>query len=165
MSERWQDVRKRKLNHRAIGINNLKKAREVRHGIIDPTPIDLVQPCACQLLPRPDVRNICACCGSKSIIDTNEITLSNHKPLSDYTIGRDCLRDTDYQNVMDLLPQEMVQEFASWFVMDKNKGGVGKTPVTKAELQAELDSLTTKQIVAKLVKIRRDNVLSCPKLS
>ena len=66
---------------------------------------------------------------------------------------------------MDLLPQEMVQEFASWFVMDKNKGGVGKTPVTKAELQAELDSLTTKQIVAKLVKIRRDNVLSCPKLS
>ena len=160
MSGRWKDNRKRKNNRKCFGADNLKKARAIKFG----TAPEIIQQCNCQLISRPDVRNICACCGSKSIIDTSEITLSNHKPLSDYIIGRDCLRDTDYQNVMDLLPQEMVQEFASWFVMDKNKGGVGKTPVT-AELQAELDSLTTKQIVAKLVKIRRDNVLSCPKLS
>ena len=52
----------------------------------------------------------------------------------------------------------MIQKFSSWFVNDIHKKGDGTMIVTKEQIQHELNQLSTKQIVARLVKVRKEEM-------
>jgi len=72
-----------------------------------------------------------------------------------FLFGKDSLKDSDYQHVLSMLPEDMVHEFCSYFVRDCRNGN---DAVTHEELQQHLNKLDTKQIITKLVAFRRKEV-------
>jgi len=62
------------------------------------------------------------------------------------------LKDSDYQHVLSMIPEDRVLEFCSYFVREC---GSGKVAMTQEELQQHLNLLDTKQVIRKLVSKRR----------
>jgi hypothetical protein len=110
----------------------------------------------CGQIPRDDHRTICGLCGCKnSTIDTSKLDLSGHLAVNQVRFGKDSLKDSDYQAVLGMLPEDIVTEFSSYFVQECISGGV---PITHEELQQRLNQLDTKSIIRKLVAYRRKEV-------
>ena len=106
----------------------------------------------CGQIPRDDHRTICGLCGCKnSTIDTSRLDLSGHRAVNQVPFGKDSLKDSDYQQVLSMLPEDMVHDFCSYFVRECTSGNVA---MTTEELQQHLNLLDTKQIIRKLVALR-----------
>jgi hypothetical protein len=103
----------------------------------------------CGQIPRDDHRTICGLCGCKnSTIDTSRLDLSGHRAVNQVPFGKDSLKDSDYQQVLSMLPEDMVHDFCSYFVRDCTSGNVSMT-------KHHLNLLDTKQITRKLAALRR----------
>ena len=99
----------------------------------------------CGQIPRDDHRTICGLCGCKnSIIDTSKLDLSGHQAVNQVPFGKDSLKNSDYQTVLGMLPEDIVTDFCSYFVQECSSGGV---PITDEELQQRLNLLDTKSII------------------
>ena len=110
----------------------------------------------CGQIQRDDHRTICGLCGCKiSTIYTSKLNLSGHQAVNQIRFGKDSLKDSDYQAVLSMLPEDIVTDFCSYFVQECSSGGV---PITDEELQQRLNLLDTKSIIRKLVAYRRKEV-------
>ena len=99
----------------------------------------------CGQIPRDDHQTICGLCGCKnSIIDTSKLDLSGHQAVNQVPFGKDSLKNSDYQTVLGMLPEDIVTDFCSYFVQECSSGGV---PITDEELQQRLNLLDTKSII------------------
>ena len=68
----------------------------------------------CGQTPRADHLSICGQCGCKNgIIDTSKLDLSGHVAVNQVPFGKDSLKNSDYQEVLNMLPEDMVHEFCS----------------------------------------------------
>jgi hypothetical protein len=158
MSGRMKDIKssqsKKKKNSSSFmsAINEARKKAKLL--IADPLPSLSCNTCG--QIPRADHLTICGQCGCKnSTIDTSKLDLSNHRAVKDIPFGKDSLKDSDYSHVRNMLPEDMVHEFCSYFVRDCRNGN---DAVTQEELQQYLNKLDTKQIITKLVAFRRKEV-------
>ena len=107
----------------------------------------------CGQMPRDDHRTICGLCGCKnSTIDTSKLDLSGHQAVNQVRFGKDSLKDSDYQAVLGMLPEDIVTDFCSYFLRECSSGGV---PITHDEIQQRLNLVDTKSIIKKLVSYRR----------
>ena len=98
----------------------------------------------CGQTPRADHLSICGQCGCKNgIIDTSKLDLSGHVAVNQVPFGKDSLKNSDYQEVLSMLPEELVHDFCSYFVRECSKGN---DSITQEELQQHLNLLDTKQI-------------------
>ena len=98
----------------------------------------------CGQTPRADHLSICGQCGCKNgIIDTSKLDLSGHVAVNQVPFGKDSLKNSDYQEVLSMLPEEVVHDFCSYFVRECCKGN---DSITQEELQQHLNLLDTKQI-------------------
>ena len=110
----------------------------------------------CGQIQRDDHRTICGLCGCKnSTIDTSKLDLRGHLAVNQVRFGKDSLKDSDYQAVPGMLPEDIVTDFCGYFVQECSSGGV---PITHEELQQRLNVLDTKSIIRKLVAYRRKEV-------
>ena len=77
----------------------------------------------CGQIPRDDHRSICGLCGWKnSTIDTSKLDLSGHLAVNQVRFGKDSLKDSDYQAVLGMLPEDIVNEFCGYFVQECSSG-------------------------------------------
>ena len=104
MSGKLENINRGKKRAYKTGTSNVLAANAARAAkkVQLLLPNDL-SPCCptCRLSPKPDPLNICACCGSKTFINTTEIHLdASHEPTNEVLFGRDSLRDSTYQHVI-----------------------------------------------------------------
>ena len=98
----------------------------------------------CGQTPRAYHLSICGQCGCKNgIIDTSKLDLSGHVAVNQVPFGKDSLKNSDYQEVLKMLPEELIHDFCSYFVRECSKGN---DSITQEELQQHLNLLDTKQI-------------------
>ena len=77
----------------------------------------------CGKIPRDDHRTICGLCGCKnSSIDTSKLDLSGHVAVNQVRFGKDSLKDSDYQAVLGMLPEDIVTDFCCYFVQECSIG-------------------------------------------
>ncbi len=77
----------------------------------------------CGQTPRADHLTICGRCGCKnSTIDTSKLDLSGHRAVNQVPFGKDLLNNSDYQHVLNMLPEDIVHEFCSYFVRKCSSG-------------------------------------------
>jgi Zn finger protein HypA/HybF involved in hydrogenase expression len=146
MSGRLESINKRKLHGKKARTHNLaawkdanKKAKLL---IAEPPPA--FGCITCGQTPRADHLSICGQCGCKNaIIDTSKLDLSGHVAVNQVPFGKDSLKNSDYQEVLSMLPEELIHDFCSYFVRECSKGN---DSITQEELQQHLNLLDTKQI-------------------
>ena len=86
-------------------LNEAKKKAKLL--IADPLPSSSC--ITCGQIPRADHLTICGLCGCKnSTIDTSKLDFSKHQAVKDIRFGKDSSKDSDYQHVLRMLPEDMV---------------------------------------------------------
>jgi hypothetical protein len=158
MSGRLKNINQRKRNGRKSCSENLSAWRDSKKKakLLIAEPPRPGECNTCGQIPRDDHRTICGLCGCKnSTIDTSKLDLSGHQAVNQVPFGKDSLKDSDYQAVLGMLPEDIVTEFTIYFVQECCTGGV---PITHEDLQQRLNLLDTKSIIRKLVAYRRKEV-------
>ena len=91
-----------KRNSRKVkSIQNLVAAREAKKPKLSE---DLI-PCTTVHLEQ---QLFCATCSSQSFIDTNQLTIKQWKDVDEVKLGRDSKKDSVYQYVLGMLPEDMI---------------------------------------------------------
>ena len=144
MSDRVKDLnirRNSKKKKNALLMLAINEARKKARILIE-EPHRPGECNTCGQIQRDDHRTICGLCGCKnSTIDTSKLDLSGHQAVNQVRFGKDSLKDSDYQDVLGMLPEDIVTEFSSYFVQECSTGGV---PITHEDLQQRLSLLDTK---------------------
>jgi hypothetical protein len=133
------------------------------------TPSTTIPACRCsqhhQVFVTPTIpspKGVCLSCGNNSILYTSNLDVSKHDLIENVYFHRDVHKDTHYTDIFQLSRDEMMHEIMCFIVKDDVDNN--RVP-TQENVQLRLGKLTTKQIVAKLVKLRRqgyDATLSIP---
>ena len=104
MSGIERDRNKRKVNHRSIGTENLKKARAKKLAILNPIVVEAVlapisvqpEPTFVPVLPEPALVSVqhepayvCMACGSQNIFDTTLLDISHLQSFNTVHLYRD----------------------------------------------------------------------------
>ncbi len=140
-------LRKNKVKNR----NNAALAREAKKAklvlIVPPTIPEIIP----VTIPPPIQYYTCRVCGDNDpICTTNQLNWSHNS--ADVKFGRTSTNyDCAYRYVLEMTPGKMINEYVSSFIKEVGKG----KPVTDEQIQGQLDSMTTTQIIRKLVKLRR----------
>jgi predicted Zn-ribbon and HTH transcriptional regulator len=133
--------RKKKINSSLMSTINI--ARKKAKLLIAEPPL-AIGCITCGQTPRADHLSICGQCGCKNgIIDTSKLDLSGHVAVNQVHFGKDSLKNSDYQEVLSMLPEQLIHDFCSYFVRECCKGN---DSITQEELQQHLNLLDTKQI-------------------
>ena len=158
MADRLKNInirRNRKKKQCSARMSAIHDARK-KAKLLIPEPTHPGECITCGQIPRDDHRTICGLCGCKnSLIDTSKLDLSGHQAVDQVRFGKDSLKDSDYQTVLSMLPEDMVNDFCRYFVQECSSG---KVAITQEELQQRLNLLDTKSIIRKLVAYRRKEV-------
>ena len=171
------NIRKRKLLEARLASIAAKKARLIGDENVNPnilptpsqTPSTTIPACRCsqhhQVFVTPTItspKGVCLSCGNSSILYTSNLDVSKHDLIGNVYFHRDVHKDTYYTDIFQLSRDEMMHEIMCFIVKDDVDNN--RVP-TQENVQLRLGKLTTKQIVAKLVKLRRqgyDATLSIP---
>ena len=77
----------------------------------------------------------------EQLIETSKLDLSGHQAVNQVPFGKDSLKNSDYQTVLGMLPEDIVTDFCSYFVQEYCSG---KVVIIHEELQQRLNLLDTK---------------------
>ena len=127
MSGRLEHINQRKRHGNNSRSGNLAAWRESKKKakLLMAEPHRPGECITCGQIPRDDHRTICGLCGYKnSTIDTSKLDLSGHLAVNQVRFGKDSLKDSDYQAVLGMLPEDIGTDYCSYFVQECRSGNV-----------------------------------------
>ena len=153
--------RKRKLLEGKLASIAAKKAGSIDDENVNPnilptpsqTPSTTIPTCRCSQTPTITIpKGVCLSCGNSSILYSTSLDVSGHDLIENVHFFRDVDKDPYYTDILQLSRDDMIHEIVCYFVKDDINNN--KCP-SEETVKLRLGKLTTKQIVAKLAKLRR----------
>ena len=138
MSGCEKDNNKRKVNHRIIATEKLKKARAIKLALLNPVVVEAILEPIPVVIEAVLVPTLVPDLPQPTIVPTLPEPASVH-------LNRDAKYNGVYKTVLEMLPREAISGLCSALVNEARKGTVlGNTVMTPEQLQAKVYDMDSK---------------------
>jgi hypothetical protein len=118
MSGRISTLKSKRRNRKLQLLDSIAAARASKKAKLSQDVI----PCTPETTVHLEPQLFCATCSSQKFIDTNQLTIKQWQAVDEVKLGRDSKKDSVYQYVLGMLPEDMIHMISHRLSMDIRNG-------------------------------------------